>query len=175
MYLAIDGKAAAAFIISYDVDAANAKLLKTIEADSISLLVRSDDANITDEMVARKLLLPQSGVKVLSAVSGDLYKNYVKETTSAADSLLVHDGSAYSFLYAIKSALSLGTFKQVLKVFQTCAMGIGIALIAVLSFVSGLGHLNCIQLIITQAVFTAATLGTVTGSHFIKNFERRKK
>ena len=175
LYLAIDGKAAAAFIISYDVDAANAKLLKTIEADSISLLVRSDDANITDEMVARKLLLPQSGVKVLSAVSGDLYKNYVKETTSAADSLLVHDGSAYSFLYAIKSALSLGTFKQVLKVFQTCAMGIGIALVAVLSFVSGLGHLNCIQLIITQAVFTVATLGTVTGSHFIKNFERRKK
>ena len=175
LYLAIDGKAAAAFIISYDVDAANAKLLKTIEADSISLLVRSDDANITDEMVARKLLLPQSGVKVLSAVSGDLYKNYVKETTSAADSLLVHDGSAYSFLYAIKSALSLGTFKQVLKVFQSCAMGIGIALVAVLSFVSGLGHLNCVQLIITQAVFTVATLGTVTGSHFIKNFERRKK
>lgn len=175
LYLAIDGKAAAAFIISYDVDAANAKLLKTIEADSISLLVRSDDANITDEMVARKLLLPQSGVKVLSAVSGDLYKNYVKETTSSADSLLVHDGSAHSFLYAVKSALSLGTFKQVLKVFQSCAMGIGIALVAVLSFVSGLGHLNCVQLIITQAIFTAATLGTVTGSHFIKNFERRKK
>ncbi len=175
LYLAIDGKAAAAFIISYDVDESNAKLLKTIESNSISLLVRSDDANITDEMVARKLLLPQSGVKVLSAVSGDLYKSYVKETTSAADSLLVHDGSTHSFLSAIKSALSLGTFKQVLNVFQTCAMGIGIALCAVLAFVSGLEHLNCLQIIITQAIFTAATLGTVSGSHFIKNFERRKK
>lgn len=175
LYLAIDGKAAAAFIVSYDVDSSNAKLLKTIESDSISLLVRSDDANLTDEMVSRKLLLPQSGVKVLSAVSGDLYKNYVKETTSTADSLLVHDGSAHSFLYAIKSALSLGTFKQVLKVFQTIAMGIGIGLVAVLSFVSGLGHLNCVQLIITQGIFTAVTVGTVSGSHFIKNFERRKK
>lgn len=175
LYLAIDGKAAAAFIISYDVDDENARLLKTIESDSITVLVRSDDANITDEMVSKKLLLPQSGVKVLSAVSGDLYKRYVKETTSAADSLLIHDGRAYSFLYAVKSALSLGTFKQVLKVFQSCAMGIGIALVAVLSFASGLAHLNCLQLIITQILFTAVTVAVVSGSNFIKNFERRRK
>ena len=62
-----------------------------------------------------------------------------------------------------------------LKVFQTIAIGIGIGLVAVLSFVSGLGHLNCVQLIITQGIFTAVTVGTVSGSHFIKNFERRKK
>ena len=173
LYLAIDGKAAAVFIISYDVNASNGRLLKNIESNSISLLVRSDDANITDAMVSNKLNLPLSGVKVLSAVSGDLYKSYEACTTSAADALLLHDGKANSFLQCIKSALSLGAFKQIIHIFQLCAMGIGVAVVAVLALVSGLEHLNCIQLMVIQLFFTAVSVFTLTGSHAVHNFERK--
>ncbi len=175
LYLAIDGKAAAVFIISYDVNESNARLLKNIESNSISLLVRSDDANITDGMISSKLDLPLSGVKVLSAVSGDLYKAYENCTTSAADALLLHDGKAYSFLYAIKSALSLSAFKQVINIFQICAMGIGVALVAVLALVSGLEHLNCLQLVFIQLFFTAISVFAVSGSHAVHSFEKKKK
>ncbi len=171
LYLSIDGKAAAVFIVSYDINETNARILKKIESNSISLLVRSDDANITDEMVARNLSLPHSGVKVLSAVSGDLYKNYIAGTTSAADALLMHDGKAHSFLYAIKSALSLGAFKQILNTFQICAMGIGIALVAALSLVSGLQNLNCVQIIFTQLFFMGISIFTVSSSHAVRNRE----
>lgn len=175
LYLAIDGKAAAAFIVSYDIEEMNAKYLRDIESNSISLLVRSDDANITDEMVARNLALPQSGVKVLSAVSGDLYKSYIAETTSSADALLMHDGKAKSLLRAIRSALSLGSFKRVLNLIQICAMGIGVAVVGTLSLISGLEHLNCIELIITQGFFTALAIFVVSGSFKIKNFEGKNK
>ncbi len=175
LYLAIDGKAAAVFIISYDVNSENARLLKNIESNSISLLVRSDDANITDNMVADKLKLPLSGVKVLSAVSGDLYKSYESGTTSAADALLLHDGKATSFLQCIKSALSLGAIKQVIHIFQLCAMGIGVAVVAVLALVSGLEHLNCLQLAFMQLFFMAISLFALTGTHIAHNFERNKK
>ena len=175
LYLAIDGKAAAAFIVSYDIEQSNAKYLKDIERNSISLLVRSDDANITDEMVAKGLDLPLSGVKVLSAVSGDLYKNYSGETTSSADALLIHDGKTKSLLRAIRSALSLGSFKRVLNLIQICAMGIGVALVGTLSLVSGLEHLNCLELIITQGFFTALAIFVVSGSFTVKNFEGKKK
>lgn len=171
LYLSIDGKAAAVFIVSYDVNNTNARLLKKIESNSISLLVRTDDANITDEMVASNLALPRSGVKVLSAVSGDLYKSYKEGTTSAADALLMHDGEARSFLYAIKSALSLGSFKQILNTFQICAMGIGVALVAALSLVSGLQNLNCVQIIFTQIFFMAVSVFTVSGGHAVRNRE----
>lgn len=174
LYLAIDGKAAAVFIISYDVDPKNASFLKKIEENSITLLIRSDDANITDEMVAEKLSVHRSGVKILSAVSGDVYKSYVKETTTAADALLVHDGKAGSFLYAVKSALSLGEYKQVLNIFQICAMGIGVALVAVLSFVSGFQSLNGISLVVLQVFFTAVSVFVITGSHAFKNRKRKK-
>ncbi len=175
LYLAIDGKAAAAFIVSYDIEEVNAKYLKEIESNSISLLVRSDDANITDEMVAKNLSLPLSGVKVLSAVSGDLYKTYIAETTSSADGLLIHDGKVKSMLRAIRSALSLGSFKRVLNLIQICAMGIGVALVGTLSLVSGLEHLNCVELIITQGFFTALAIFVVSGSFTLKNFEGKKK
>ncbi len=175
LYLAIDGKAAAVFIVSYDVNESNASLLKKIESNNISLLVRSDDANIKDDMVSENLDLPGSGVKVLSAVSGDIYKTYISETSTAADALLVHDGRAYSFLYAIKSALSLNSFKQVLSTFVICASGIGIALVSALALVSGIEHLNCIQLIITQLFFTGACVFTFSSGHAIRNREKKKK
>ncbi len=175
LYLAVDGKAAAVFIISYDVNKSNAKLLKNIESNSISLLVRSDDANITDAMVSSKLNLPLSGVKVLSAVSGDLYKSYEAGTTSAADALLLHDGKATSFLHCIKSALSLSAIKQVIHIFQICAMGIGVAVVAVLALVSGLEHLNCLQMAFIQLFFTAISVFALTGTHLVHSFERKKK
>lgn len=169
LYLAIDGKAAAVFIVSYDINIENAKLLKTIEKNCISLLVRSDDANITEEMLSAKLSLPQSGVKVLSAVSGDIYKSYRENVTSVGNALLMHDGKAVSYLCAIGTALSLGSVKQILNVFQTCAMGIGLAIVSALAFVSGISSLNCIQLVVVQGFFAALTAFTMTGSRIVKN------
>lgn len=174
LYLAVDGKAAAVFIVSYDVNNENAKLLKSIEKNSLSLLVRSDDANITDEMVSTKLSLPQSGVKVLSAVSGDIYKNYCAGVTSAADALLMHDGKPHSFLSAINAALSLGSVKHILNIFQTCAMGVGLAVVSALAFVSGLSSLNCLQVIIVQCFFAGFTIFVMTGSHLATNGKTKK-
>lgn len=175
LYLAIDGKAAAVFIVSYDINRDNAKLLKSIEKNSISILVRSDDANITDELVAGKLALPQSGVKVLSAVSGDIYKNYCNGVTSVADALLMHDGKATSFLEAVSSALSLGVTKHILNIFQICAMGIGLAIVAALSFVSGFETLGSLQLAIIQGFFAGLAVFSMTGSHIAKNTKQKKK
>lgn len=169
LYLAIDGKAAAVFIVSYDINQENAKLLRNIEKNSISLLVRADDANITDELVSGKLNLPQSGVKVLSAVSGDIYKGYCNGITSTADALLMHDGKANSFLEAISSALSLGVTKHILNIFQICAMGIGLAIVGALSFVSGFETLGSLQLSIIQCFFAAFAVFAMTGSSAAKN------
>ncbi len=175
LYLAIDGKAAAVFIISYDINEKNASLLSRIEKHSISLLLRSDDANVTDEMVAEKLSLHQSGIKVLSAVSGDIYNSYVKETTTAADTLLVHDGKAHSFLCAVEAALSLGNYKQFLNTLQVCAGGISVGIVAVLAFVSGLQNLSCLSILLLQAVISLGSCFAITGSHALKNRNKSRK
>lgn len=166
LYLAIDGKAAAVFIVSYDISESSRKQFRNLERNGLSLLVRSDDANITDELVAAGLDLPQSYVKVLSAVSGEVYKTYCGTVTTAADAGLMHDGKASSFLAAVSGALSLGSARHISRLFQAGAAGIGVAIVAVLAFVSGLQQLGCVQLVLTQAIFTAVSLAAVK---FVKN------
>ncbi len=175
LYLAIDGKAAAVFIISYDTDAQNARLIKKIEEHSISILLKSDDANITDAMVSEKFSLAQSGVKVLSAISGDAYKAYLKEVNTASDAFLIHNGKARSFLAAVEGALSLSDYKQIIKILQVCACGIGISVVAVLSFVSGLHSLSCFGLILLQIGFSLVSSLIIAGGHALKNTNKSGK
>lgn len=154
LFLAIEGKLAAMFIVSYDINEENAKHLRKIEKESISLLLSNDDANITDNMVAKNLSIPTSGVKVLSAVSGDILNSYTKELRTAADSVLMHDGKSASYLASVASALSLGKIKNSNSVLQIGACAIGIAFAAAFSFVAGGAELSVVPLIITQVVFS---------------------
>ena len=142
------------FIVSYDVNQENARLLKLIERESVSLLLRNDDANITDNMVASNLSIPNSGIKVISAVSGDILNSYVNEKRTAADSVLMHNGKSSSYLHAVASALSLGKIKRSSLVLQTGAIAVGVAFAAAFSFIAGGAELSIIPLIITQLVFS---------------------
>lgn len=154
LFLAIEGKLGAMFIVSYDVNQENARLLKLIERESVSLLLRNDDANITDNMVASNLSIPNSGIKVISAVSGDILNSYVNEKRTAADSVLMHNGKSSSYLHAVASALSLGKIKRSSLVLQTGAIAVGVAFAAAFSFIAGGAELSIIPLIITQLVFS---------------------
>ena len=154
LFLAIEGKLGAMFIVSYDVNQENAKLLKLIEKESISLLLRNDDANITDNMVASNLSIPNSGIKVISAVSGDILNSYVNEKRTAGDSVLMHNGKSSSYLHAVASALSLGKIKRSSLVLQIGAIAVGVAFAATFSFIAGGAELSIIPLVITQFVFS---------------------
>lgn len=161
LFLAIEGKLAAMFIVSYDVNEKNAAFLRKIERSSISLLVRADDANITDDMVSNYLSIPQSDVKVLSAVSSDILKSYKNEVRSAADASLMHNGKSSTMLEAVSKTLSLGNLKHLTGLIQAGACGIGMAIVAAFAFVSGLESLSCVQLVFTQLFFTAVCFAAV--------------
>lgn len=158
LFLAIEGKLAAMFIVSYGINEENAAALREIEKKGLTLLVRSDDANITDEMLSSLTGVPISGIKVLSAVSSDILDTYKSEVRSAAKASLMHGGDSKSFLKCISTALSLDNKKHITSLIGACASGIGVAIVASLAFVSGVENLSCSQLIATQLVFTLASV-----------------
>lgn len=164
LFLAVEGKIAAMFIISYGINEKNAEALRDAERRGLTLLVRSTDANITDEMLSSLTGVPVSGIKVLSAVSSDVLSTYKNETRSAAKASLMHSEKDGSFLKCISTALSLDTARHTTGLVQAGASGIGVAIVAALGITSGVTALSCSQLIITQLLFTIA--GTV--------FARRK-
>lgn len=159
LFLAVEGKIAAMFIISYGINEKNAEALRDAERRGLTLLVRSTDANITDEMLSSLTGVPVSGIKVLSAVSSDALSTYKNETRSAAKASLMHSEKEGGFLKCISTALSLDTARHTTGLIQAGASGIGVAIVAALGITSGVAALSCSQLIITQLLFTIA--GTV--------------
>lgn len=156
LFLAIEGKLAAMFIISYGINEENAAALREAERKGLTLLVRSTDANITEEMLASFTGIPVSGIKVLSAVSSDILDAYKSEKRSAAKATLMHSKKSGSFLKCISTALSLDTSRHITGLIVAGASGIGVAIVATLALTSGVAALSCSQLLVTQAIFTLA-------------------
>lgn len=160
LFLAIEGKLAAMFIVSYDINQENRRYLREIERNGLSLLIRADDSNVTEEMISEAMRVHLGGIKVLNSVSSDIYKNYKKKVRSAADSLLMHNGEGETYIKCISTVLSLGRKKQLSSVIQIGAVGVGTAIVAALGF-TGFASLQCSQLVLTQLIFTGIALFAV--------------
>ncbi|OQA49780.1 MAG: Silver exporting P-type ATPase [Firmicutes bacterium ADurb.Bin300] len=158
LYLAIEGKIAAMFIVSYEGNTELSAPIRAIEKNGVTLLVKTADANITEELICSALRLVPSSTKVLNAVSGDIFGELKKEIKPSADAHILHDGSAYSMLTALYAVFSLGSFKNITMIMQTVGAAIGIAVTAVLAFFAGLLQIGPIQIVFYQVFWAAFTV-----------------
>lgn len=158
LYLAIEGKIAAMFIVSYEGDTTLSPLIKNIEKNGVTLLVKTADANITEELVCSALKLPPSSTKVLSAVAGDIFEECRNEVRQSSQAHVLHDGSAYSMLKALCAVFSLGSFKNITMIMQAVGGAIGVAFTAVLALSAGLLQIGPLQIIIYQIFWAVLTV-----------------
>ena len=107
MYLAVAGKIAALFVVSYAVDKNLAPYFRQLEANGIQVLVRTNDVNVTEELISKSFGLPQETFKVLSSVAGRLFKRRRDAVCDKLPAGIVHDGTAFSMLRAVAAACSV--------------------------------------------------------------------
>lgn len=157
LYLAIEGKIAAMFIVSYEGNTALSPLIRCAEKNGVTLLVKTSDANITEDMICSALRLPPGSTKVLSAIAGEIFEECRKEVKPNAQAHILHDGGAYSMLKALCAVFSLGSFKSVVTIMQTVGCAIGVAFTAVLSFTAGLSQISPLRIIFYQLFWAALT------------------
>ena len=135
VYLAIAGKIAAMFVIKYQPDKNIGKYLRYLDRAGVSILIRSCDCNITEEMICRHFKLPSSAVKILSPVSGDIFQKYRNEDVETAPAGLIHNGTLEASISAFYEAreLSDGTYvnKTVATVYTGMALLFGLILILI--------------------------------------------
>ena len=155
-YLAIAGKIAAMFVIKYQPDAHVGKYLRYLDRAGVSILIRSCDCNITEEMICRHFKLPASAVKILSPVSGDIFQQYRNEDIETAPAGLIHNGTLESSITAFYEAreLSDGTYvnKTVATIYTGMALHFGF-LLCLIGGPESMG-INCGQIIAFQALWT---------------------
>jgi hypothetical protein len=158
LYLAVEGKVAAMFVVGYTADGEVARYMRSLERAGVNILVRTTDANITEEMVEQYFGLPRNFIKVISPVAGVMLKDLFEKEAEKEPCRIVHNGKVKSFLYSFASALSLSEKSKISMLLQYIGLGMGILFMALLSFLSGNSQAGVLQIIIFETLWSLAVI-----------------
>ena len=132
MYLAVAGKIAALFVVSYAVDQNLKPYFEMLESNGIQVLVRTNDVNVTEELISKSFGLPKETFKILSSVAGKLFKRRRDAVCDKLPARIVHDGTAFSMLRAVAAACSMSSQMKLGSVMQIIISALGFVLSTVL-------------------------------------------
>ena len=153
IYLAIEGKIAAMFVVVYKADDETAKYFRKIEKDGITIFMRTTDSNITEEFIEDELGLPSKVVKIISSVAGEMFKKTKAQSLQRTDAKIIHDGKTKTMLSTLHSAFCINSFINTSFIIQLIASFLGVGIVGVFAFLSGIIHIGVWQVIIYQAVW----------------------
>ena len=126
-------KIAAMFVVGYKANPGIKASLKMMESKGISILVRTSDANITEELISNFFGLHKNAVKIISAVAGEMYrKERLKKRN--AEAKIIHNGSVKSMLAAVNAAAGLYYSEGLLSAIQSILSAFGLGLTVLLAF-----------------------------------------
>lgn len=158
IYLAVEGKIAALFVVEY---AANERLcgyLQDLEKYGISILVRTADPNITEGLIEQYFDLPHNLVKIISPVAGKMFRDLTEETPQPADCGVLHNGRITAFLRAFLSAFVLEEKTKLAQILLYIGVGLSITLLAVLSFFTALTQAGAFEILVFELLWTAISV-----------------
>lgn len=154
MYLAVEGKVAAMFVVAYGADEKIAHYFRALEREGVNILVKTSDANITEELIEQYFRLPRNFIKIISPVAGVMFKEYSEKETEKEPCRILSDGKVKSSLRALLAAFTINSQKNISTVLQYVGVGIGIILMAMFSFVSGLTQAGVLQIILFESLWS---------------------
>lgn len=158
MYLAISGKLAAMFVVSYMINEDIAVRLREIISAGVTVLIRTTDANITDELVEDIFGLEPNSVKIMSPKASSIYKRYHDRVKGKAPAYILHDGRLNSMLMALSGALALGNRLSVVTAVQKIASAVNALIVLLLVGFSAFAQIGMWQILILQAIWSAASI-----------------
>ena len=167
MYLAVAGKIAALFVVSYAVDKNLTGYLKALESSGIQVLVRTNDVNVTEELISKSFGMPQENFKILSSVAGRLFKRRRDAVCDKLPARIVHDGTAFSMLKAVAAACKMCESTRIGSIIQI--------VLSVLGFVFSMA-LYCTSMGalfngLTAALFIGAGLAISAGAMILSKIK----
>ncbi len=143
VYLASEGVLSALFIVGYNVDQNISYCLKQIFNSGLTLLVKTSDPNITEEMIADYFGIHRDSVKIMSRES-EILINRVKTADNAT--LLCKDTNGY--LNGILSSIKLCKFSWYSALAQLIIIAVAFMIFGIASATGSIGFLNVISLAI---------------------------
>lgn len=158
LYLTIAGKIAAMFVVSYQANARVKEELLRLEKSGMTVLVRTADPNIDEEMLTGQYDLAEGFVRVLSSASGRIYEKYSERSVPAYPAYIVHNGTANGFISAMYASDVLSGVKNLLSIVQIFGIILGLGLAAVFAISGSLSQIGALRVVLFQAVWSVLVL-----------------
>lgn len=155
LYLAVNGKIMAMFIVSYSASPELKKELKKIEKSGITLIVRSNDPYINEESLSSLFNLPKGFIRVMDYPAARVYDKYSEMSVEKSPAYVVHDGSAKSLIAAIRCAISANRSKSLVSFLTAFGIALGFICVTFMSAVKCYGQLTAMSLIGFTVIWNA--------------------
>lgn len=152
IYLAVDGELAAMFVVGYSLNPAVRKNLAYLVRHGFTILLRSTDPHINDEMVETQASLAADTIKVINTEAAEYFKMCRQEEALRVQTCLFSDNRFISSLRLMSAAVRLRNALDLTTPFAVITSVLGLLLISVLMIFSGAGavagwHLFLMQLL----------------------------
>lgn len=153
IYLAVGGKLTAMFIISYRPDEEVAQTLEGLVKSGVSLLVTSQDMNITGNLIERIYQLPAGTVKVLGERELEMLEP-MTEYLPESEGVMTHIGSFASFIGGMRAAAGCAAAEHMAGILQIAAVALAGVLCLLLAISGGLAGLSLLPVVVYQLAWT---------------------
>ena len=158
IYIAIESKVAAMFVIKYVEDSTLSESLIELEGNGFNLVVRTDDPNVTDELIASKFGIASKSIKVTYSNGAQVFRSYRDSVVPSCQTGVLHDGSALSYFKSIAACSRLANFSSKYAMFALIAQAI-VSAGAVISVALGAhGLISPIATMVVQAIIVGASV-----------------
>lgn len=153
LYLAINGKIVAMFVVSYSVDPDIKRELKRLEKSDLTVIVKSNDPYINEESLAILFGLPKGYIRVMNAPGAKVYDKYSNMSVEKSPAYMVHNGGAKGFIAGMRGADVMVSTKKLIRFLVAFGCALGLAVTGLLSILKGYSQLSCATIIAYQTIW----------------------
>lgn len=161
IYLACNEQLAAMFVVSYKVDETMKNYLNQLEKNGVQILVRTNDVNVTEELISERFGISPNNFKILSSVAGRLFKRRKDTVSDVLPAEIIHDGEPRSMLRAVASACSMAAKNKLGTALQIAVMLLGMILAVVIGAGNEIG-LTSVWAIIIMVIESVGLTGVLS-------------
>ena len=159
VFLGIADMLAEMYVIDYMPNRTIAPYLKKLRDSGVSILVRNCDPNVDEAMISDCFRMKLDNIKVISSSSGRIFKKYKSRPKVATNASSVHDGTPTAFFRTLCTAAMLSHTFKVTDILSFIGIGMGFAIVLVLSILNVIADMPAIFVLLLQAVITGAFIG----------------
>lgn len=149
-YLAVSGELVAMFIVTYRADRHRTVELQRMEDNGISLIVRSNDANVTAPFIAALFGLDAHTVRVLPERLGQVYESIEKQPEKATNALIGTNGRPSTMMRLITACVRQRANISIAVVLQNVGAILGFVLVAFLCCQQGMQQISTLNMVLYE-------------------------